>query len=227
MNKKLTIIAMMMMLSGRAAMAQDDIYQSFEVPHPTTEVPAAADTLVCDDDRTWLLDLPPLSQLGTVAWHPYALSPFYGGLGGWQLHRGLNGSLSLAGIVGLGRRGGSGFANTVSLMYADTLTSRLSYAVGGYLSRLDWRGHPTTDGGLSAMLSYRFDDHWEATVFAQKSLLSERSMLLPYYMRQDIGDRIGAELRYSVNPAFSFSVGVSVWRDPSAPRTPQPPLPPR
>ncbi len=223
MNRLLTILTALS--SCVAIMAQDDSYLSFD--RPQREAPVPVDTMSLADDRSWQLDLPPLSQLGTVTWYPYAMSPFHTGLDGWQLHRGLNGSLSFAGIFGLGHKSGSGFANTVSLMYADTLNSRLSYAVGGYLSRLDWRGHPTTDGGLSAMLSYRFDDHWEATVFAQKSLLSERSMMLPYYMRQDIGDRIGAELRYSVNPTFSFSVGVSMWNDPSAPRTPRPPLPPR
>ena len=70
------------------------------------------------------------------------------------------------------------------------------------------------DAGLTAMLSYRFDEHWEAALFAQKSLIKPQVPRHLYWM-DDVGDKIGASVRYSFNPAFS--IGLSVWRG-SAPR---------
>ena len=64
------------------------------------------------------------------------------------------------------------------------------------------------DAGLSAMLDYRFDDHWEGTFFVQKTFVQPKTPM-PLFLREDIGDKIGAEVRYHFNPAFS--VGVSVW----------------
>ncbi|MBQ9646380.1 MAG: hypothetical protein IJV24_08530 [Prevotella sp.] len=152
------------------------------------------------------LSLPPLSYRGTLAYYPFS-SPFFTGLNSWQLHAGVNASLSMAGIFS---HRGSGFSNTASLMYADTLTSRLSFAVGGYLSRLDWRGRAFTDAGLTALLNYRIDEHLEASLFVQKSILPEKRFIpLPLVLREDIGDRIGAEIRYHFSPVFSM--GVSVW----------------
>jgi len=152
------------------------------------------------------LRLPPLTHRGTLAYYPLS-SPFFTGLSSWQLHAGVNASLSMSGIFS---RRGSGFSNTASLMYADTLTSRLSFAVGGYLSRLDWHGRAFTDAGLTALLNYRIDDNLEATLFVQKSVLPEKRFIpMPLVLREDIGDRIGAEVRYHFSPAFSM--GVSVW----------------
>ena len=162
------------------------------------------------------LRLPPLTHRGTLAYYPFA-SPFFTGLNSWQLHAGVNVSLSMSGIFG---QRGSGFSHTASLMYADTLTSRLSFAVGGYLSRLDWHRHAFTDAGLTAILNYRIDDNLEATLFVQKSVLPEKRFIpMPLVVGEDIGDRIGAELRYHFSPAFSM--GVSVWRQ----QTPVPPGP--
>jgi outer membrane scaffolding protein for murein synthesis (MipA/OmpV family) len=65
------------------------------------------------------------------------------------------------------------------------------------------------DAGLTAMLNYRFNEHWEAAVFAQKSLIKPK--VPPYlYWMGDVGDKIGASVRYNINP--SLSIGLSVWR---------------
>jgi hypothetical protein len=64
------------------------------------------------------------------------------------------------------------------------------------------------DAGLTDMLNYRFDEHWEAGVFAQKSIVQPRIPMRLYWM-SDVGDKIGASVRYNFNP--QFSIGLSVW----------------
>ena len=127
---------------------------------------------------------------------------------------GFNASLSAAAIFGLGHNAGSGFANSMAMAYAGRITPKLSYSIGGYTSFLDYASHVMKDAGLTAMLSYRFDEHWEAALFAQKSLIKPQVPRHLYWM-DDVGDKIGASVRYSFNPAFS--IGLSVWRG-SAPR---------
>ena len=156
------------------------------------------------------LSLPPLTSRGTITHYPYLGSIFYGHYNDWSLHRGLNASISASAIIGLGRHSGSGFANSLSLMYADNITPKLSYALGGYYSFLDYGGHQLKDAGFTAMLNYRFDEHWEAAVFVQKSIMQPKLPPQLYWMN-DVGDKIGASLRYNFNPAFSVSV--SVWEE--------------
>ena len=154
-----------------------------------------------------LLRLPPLSSRGTLACYPY-WGGTLSGLSHWQLHPGLNVSLSASAIIGTGRHGGSGFANSAALMYAGSITPRLSYAVGAYSTMLDYGGRQMHDAGLTAMLDYRFDEHWEATAFVQKSVVQPRLMPQHYWL-SDVGDKIGASVRYHFNP--NVSIGVSVW----------------
>lgn len=58
------------------------------------------------------------------------------------------------------------------------------------------------------MLGYKFDEHWEGYIFGQKSLVNTR-MPLPLYDIGNIGDRIGAAIKYNFNPSFSIQVSVS------------------
>ena len=195
------------------------------VPTPTPDSAISASPAVSlvplSDDRR--LALPPLTYLGTVAHYPY-FGHYYAGFSDWRLHRGLNASLSASAIVGLGHNSGSGFANSLSVMYADTITSRLSFAVGGYYTILNYAGRQLCDVGLSAMLGYRFNDHWEASAFIQKSIM-QPSVPPQLYWMSDVGDKIGASLRYNFNPAFSVSL--SVWNEhrPLGPISPYGPSP--
>lgn len=152
--------------------------------------------------------LPPLTMRGTIAHYPY-----YNGVMGfydWELHPGLNASLSASAIFGLGSNAGSGFANSIALAYANSITPKLSFSIGGYSSYLDYSNHVMKDAGLTAMLNYRFDEHWEAALFAQKSIVQPRIVMPNLYWMSDIGDKIGASVRYHFNP--QFSVGLSVWK---------------
>ena len=184
---------------------------------PDTMRSASPDAFVAPLNDDWSLALPPLTYRGTIAHYPY-LGSFLTGYPNWNLHRGLNASLSASAIFGLGHNSGSGFANSLSVMYADTITSRLSFAVGGYYSILNFGGRQLNDVGLSAMLGYRFNDHWEASAFVQKSIMQPTVPPQLYWM-SDVGDKIGASLRYNFNP--SFSVSLSVWNE----RRPLGPMP--
>ena len=152
--------------------------------------------------------LPPLTYRGTIAHYPY-YNGLMMGFHDWELHPGLNASLSAAAIFGFGNNAGSGFANSMAVAYAGNITRKLSYSIGGYTSFLDYANHAMKDVGLTAMLNYRFNEHWEAALFAQKSILQPK--VPPYlYWMNDVGDKIGAAVRYNINP--SFSIGLSVWK---------------
>ena len=72
---------------------------------------------------------------------------------------------------------------------------------------VDYGHHQMKDAGLTAMLNYRFDEHWEGYLYGQKSLVSKR-IPLPLYGMSNIGDRIGAAVRYNFSPSFSIQVNV-------------------
>ena len=202
MQKKL-LVTVALAAFVLAAGAQENIGRPPVVPQldeyeplPEPVRPESADTLA----------LPMLTERGTVS--RYSLYGPFGSWSDWALHSGLNASLSLSATVGLGSDSGSGFAQTLALMYARELVPRLSVAVGGYYSHFNWGPAQFNDAGITAVLGYRFNEHWEAYLFGQKSVATPR-MPAPLYMLGDFGDKIGAEVRYNVSP--SFSIGVSVW----------------
>lgn len=177
------------------------------------------------------LALPRLNYLGQVEplmprW--YGMYPMYGGFGwaDWELHKGLNVSMGASVFAQFGKhaRHGAGFSQNVSAMYAMPLTPKLSLAVGGYFNNTYW-GHDTwRDAGLSAVLGYRFDEHWEAYVYGQKSIASSNYIPYSIYDLGGLGDRIGAAVKYNFNKNFSVTLSVEKqwapdngwWKIPSA-----------
>ena len=156
------------------------------------------------------LHLPYMDASGRVM--SFGYMPF--GLQGWtasSLHQGLNVSIGASVFAQFGKHahGGAGFAQSISALYAVPLTKRLSLAVGGYLDNVYWNHNTVHDAGLTAVLGYQFDEHWEAYLYAQKSLVSSRNMPFYLYDMGAVGDKIGASVQYHFNP--SFSIGVSVW----------------
>lgn len=170
------------------------------------------------------LHLPVLNRYGQL---PYiGLYPMsWGGMYDWQLHEGLNVNLGASVFTSLGRNTyhGAGFQQNVSLMYAVPVNDRLSLAIGGYLNNLTWHHDNFRDAGLSAVLGYRFDNHWEGYLYAQKSLSPNRRLMsfryndpiygrmafgTPFYDFAGMGDRIGAAVRYNFSPSFSVQVAV-------------------
>jgi hypothetical protein len=109
-----------------------------------------------------------------------------------------------------------GFGQSISAMYAMPLSERASLAVGGYFNNLSWGRDNFREAGLSAVFGYQFDEHWEAYIYAQKSLTNNHQAPLPLYssmyslggLHNGWGDRIGAAVRYNFNPSFSIEVSL-------------------
>jgi len=161
------------------------------------------------------LALPRLNSLGQVMpavgrW--YGLYPMYAGMGwsGWELHKGLNMNVGASVFAQFGKhaRHGAGFSQNISAMYAVPLTGKLSFAVGGYFNNTYWGHDAYRDAGLSAVLGYRFDEHWEAYVYGQKSLVCSNYIPYPLYDMNALGDRVGAAVKYNFNNNFSVTLSV-------------------
>lgn len=189
--------------------SEDTRVQSLRA-EPIGDLRSAIDPLPFDS-----LHLPQLNWRGQM---PISVFPYWGwmsGLGSWTLHDGLNVSLSASvfGSWGGSRYLGTGFTQDISAMYAMPLSSKLSLAVGGYFSNVLFDSGNFRHAGLSGVLSYRFNDHWEAYVYGQKSLV-ETNRQMPLWGMGYIGDRIGAGVIYHVNPTFSFEVNVEYFDRP-------------
>lgn len=162
------------------------------------------------------LHLPTLDYSGRMPncrwwYHPWG----FGGYG-WELHEGLNVNLSLSAFTSFGKNSFSGTAERLAAVYAKPLNKKLSFAVGGYLNNINSGIGSYREGGLTAILDYRFNEHWEAYIYGQKSLVDRadnrfcRNAFNPYgYMFSpfdNIGDRIGAGVRYHFNESTYIEV---------------------
>lgn len=158
------------------------------------------------------LSLPPLNRYGGMRLCSCPTDFF--GLYDWDLHKGLNVNLGLSVFATFGKHApkGAGFSQNIAAMYAVPLTGRLSLAVGGYFNNISWTGHIYRDAGFNAMLGYRFNERWEAYLYGQKSMTNNR-IPMPLYDMGDMGDRIGAAVRYNVSPSFSIQMSVSRSED--------------
>lgn len=155
------------------------------------------------------LHLPALTMQGQVPLMSYPYDTWWG-FDSWQLHRGLNMNLgaSVFAAFGKGAPKGGGFGQDLSMMYAMPINNRLSIAVGGWVSNAYWAHDRFTDAGLSTVLGYKFNDRWEAYVYGRKSLVNKP---VPYrfYTMQELGDRIGAAVKYNFSPSCSLQISVS------------------
>ncbi len=155
------------------------------------------------------LHLPVLDSQGRVA--PFSLYPlYYGGWSSWQLHPGLNISAGASVFAQFGKnaRHGAGFSQNISAMYAIPVNNKLSIALGGYLNNIYWAHDAYRDAGLSAIIGYKFNDHWEAYLYGHKSLMDNRHMPYCLYDMNSVGDRIGAAVKYNFNESTSIQISV-------------------
>lgn len=153
------------------------------------------------------LHLPVFDALGRTYINMYPLD--WCGAYSWSLHKGLNVNVGASVFATFGNSAwrGTGFGQNISAMYAIPVTGKLSVAVGGYLNNLYWTHSSWTDAGLNAVIGYKFDEHWEGYLYGQKSLANRR-MPFPLYDIGNIGDRIGAAVKYNFSPSFSIQVSV-------------------
>lgn len=179
----------------------------------TTEITEKGDTLY----------LQAVDMNGQV--RPHIMYPMhYAGWYGWDLHQGLNINVGLSAFTQFGKhaRHGVGFSQNLSAIYATPLSEKLSLALGGYINNVNWDGDNYRSGGINAQLGYRFDEHWEAYLYAQKTLYNNMphynwygyrgmypmDMMMPYDAYMYNVDRIGAAVRYNFNPSFSIQLNV-------------------
>ncbi len=153
------------------------------------------------------LHLPNLNRYGQTAIGMYPMN--WNGWYDWELHKGLNVNIGVSAFASFGKRPwrGTGFGQSISMMYAEPITDKLSIAVGGYLDNLYWSHDSYRDAGINAVIGYKFDEHWEGYIYGQKSLVNSR-MPMPFYDISNIGDRIGAAIKYNFNPSFSIQISV-------------------
>ena len=193
----------------------DELYNpSLKMTTPMTTSPTLSEFGVSLDS----LHLPELDDRGRVMnynYYPY----YFGGMwSNWRLHEGLNLSLGASIFSQFGKHayGGVGFSQNLSVQYATALTSRLSIAVGGYLENMYWANTTFRDAGMTAVLGYKFNEQWEGYVYGQKSIVTNAP--IPYYLQDlnEMGDRIGAALRYNITPNISVQMSVESRRDASS-----------
>lgn len=157
------------------------------------------------------LSLPPLNSLGQMHYiNRWPMNYSLTGYHDWDLHSGLNVSLGASVFTGFGNHApsGAGFAQNVSGMYTVPFNDKLSLAFGGYFLNANWGGMNLRDAGLSAVLGYRFNERWEGYVYGQKSLIRPKTAWPYSWGMNELGDRIGAAIKYNFSPSFSFQVSV-------------------
>ena len=189
----------------------DELYNpSLQMTTPMTTSPTLSEFGVSLDS----LHLPELDDRGRVMNYNYYPYYFGGTWSNWRLHEGLNLSLGASIFSQFGKHayGGVGFAQNLSMQYATALTSRLSIAVGGYLDNMYWANTTFRDAGMTAVLGYKFSDQWEGYVYGQKSIVTNAP--IPYHLQDlnEMGDRIGAALRYNITPNISVQMSVESRR---------------
>ena len=189
----------------------DELYNpSLQMTTPMTTSPTLSEFGVSLDS----LHLPELDDRGRVMNYNYYPYYFGGTWSNWRLHEGLNLSLGASIFSQFGKHayGGVGFAQNLSMQYATALTSRLSIAVGGYLDNMYWANTTFRDAGMTAVLGYKFNEQWEGYVYGQKSIVTNAP--IPYYLQDlnEMGDRIGAALRYNITPNISVQMSVESRR---------------
>ena len=156
----------------------------------------------------------------STRWYPTPYSTYYNyGL----LHEGLNVSLDISAFATFGKHAkGGGFGQRLTATWLQRLGKRGWVAAGGYINHLNWRGDSYTSGGLTAEVGYQFDDHWAAYVYGQKSLVNQGGAYAGYspygpgyygwgyspLMGNDLGDKLGAAVRWTPNRTFSVELSV-------------------
>lgn len=165
------------------------------------------------------LTLPSLTMGGQV--EPLGYRPwFWASSQRWDLHPGLNLNVGASVFAQFGKNAprGAGFMQNISAMYAQPLGKKFTVAAGGYFNNVFWGGDNYRNAGLQAVVGYRFNDQWEGYLYGQKSLVKNK--LMPYLLHdmQALGDRIGATVKYNVNPYLSVQVSLEQVWGPNMPR---------
>lgn len=151
---------------------------------------------------------------------PYSYDvPYYTGMpvwGGyqWDLHKGMNVSLSASAFVTSGNHQyfpSSGYSTDASMMYVMPVNKRLTVAVGGYMSTNNFgRFGSFNDFGIQGMAAYQFNDKLNLYAYGRYSFVNPK---IPYPLRaiapfMKSSSTIGGVLDYKVTPSIRVQVGI-------------------
>lgn len=144
--------------------------------------------------------------------------PYYTGMptwGGyqWDLHKGMNVSLSASAFVTSGDHTyfpGSGFSTDASMMYVMPVNKKLTVAVGGYASTNNFGRYRFNDFGIQGMAAYQFNDKLNLYAYGRYSFINPR---IPYPVRAmapflKSSSTFGGVLDYKVTSSIRIQVGV-------------------
>ncbi len=204
MNIKM--IMTILLLTAPLTIGAQENSKTIATPTALSPKDPTADHWLQSEDSLHLPTLNSRGQTLPMGWYP----SYWGGWNDWQLHEGLNASMDASVFAEFGKyaRSGVGFGQNISLMYAVPLTKNLSLALGGYMGNVFWQHDNYHDAGLSAVLGYKLDEHWEAYLYMQKSIINHPLPPRSVLDMNRLGDRIGAAVKYNFSPNFSVEVSV-------------------
>ncbi|MGI6243682.1 MAG: hypothetical protein ACOYJK_09165 [Prevotella sp.] len=140
----------------------------------------------------------------------------YGGL-----HQGLNMSLGMSVFAAFGKNApkGAGFSQNLSATWLQPLGKHAWLAAGGYINHVNWSGNSYTSGGLHGELGYQFNEHWAGYIYGQKNIINNglQAYGYPYgrgiynyspFLYNELGNKLGAAIRWTPNPTMSVEVSV-------------------
>lgn len=180
-----------------------------------------ADDVVTEDSLRQERQLQNLSRVANrMERSPYSYDiPYYTGMpvwGGyqWDLHKGMNVSLSASAFVTSGNHQyfpGSGFSTDASMMYVMPVNKKLTVAVGGYVSTNNFGRYGSfNDFGVQGMAAYQFNDKLNLYAYGRYSFVNPK---IPYPVRGmapflKSSSTIGCVLDYKVTPSIRVQVGI-------------------
>lgn len=151
---------------------------------------------------------------------PYSYDvPYYTGMpvwGGyqWDLHKGMNVSLSASAFVTSGHNQyfpGSGYSTDASMLYVMPVNKKLTVAVGGYVSTNNFGRYGSfNDFGIQGMAAYQFNDKLNLYAYGRYSFINPK---IPYPVRAmapflKSSSTVGGVLDYKVTPSIRLQVGI-------------------
>ena len=142
------------------------------------------------------------------------------GLGGWDLHQGLNAQVGAGVRVGWGRNNpwrGASFFTDIAAMYCMPLSKdgKWSAAVGGYFSNYRLWGRQVNSVGVCGLVDYRFNERVDLSGFVMHDFgviggHAAGSPLLPFL--EQPRTTVGAQLGINVGEKARVEIGLSFTR---------------
>lgn len=152
---------------------------------------------------------------------PVTSMPWMGyGLGGWDLHQGLNAQVGAGVRVGWGRNNpwrGASFFTDIAAMYCLPLSKdgKWTAAVGGYFSNYRLWGRQVNSVGLCGLVDYRFNERVDLSGFVMHDFgviggHAAGAPLLPFL--EQPSTTVGAQLGINVGEKARVEIGLSFTR---------------